>query len=60
MVRESSSRETLYSPDILKTLNEGTTLIVDRYAYSGAVFTAAKVKERRIKTTRITREIIQK
>lgn len=27
---------------MLKLLKEGTTLIVDRYAYSGVAFTAAK------------------
>lgn len=28
---------------IMESLNQGKTLIVDRYAYSGVVFTAAKV-----------------
>ena len=27
---------------MLELLNKGTTLIVDRYAYSGVAFTAAK------------------
>jgi dTMP kinase len=30
--------------NLKKTLSEGTTLVVDRYAYSGAVYTASKVR----------------
>ena len=29
--------------EIKKNLSEGTTIIVDRYAYSGVAFSAAKV-----------------
>ena len=29
--------------EIKKNLDEGTTIIVDRYAYSGVAFSAAKV-----------------
>lgn len=29
-------------------LNEGTTIVMDRYAYSGVAYSAAKVKIRRI------------
>ena len=31
-----------FRPMMRKLLNQGTTLIVDRYAYSGVAFTAAK------------------
>ena len=30
--------------EILKTLQEGTNVIIDRYAYSGVAFSAAKVR----------------
>ena len=32
----------LFRPQMTKFLNSGTTLIVDRYSYSGVAFTAAK------------------
>lgn len=31
-----------YREELLRKLHEGTTLVVDRYAYSGVAFTAAK------------------
>ena len=42
LINPAMANRLAYREELLRKLHEGTTLVVDRYAYSGVAFTAAK------------------